>query len=262
MPDIAISRHRLHFEQAGAGDALVFLHGLGSCGQDWLLQMPVLADRFHVIAPDLRGHGESARPQGRVCVTDLAGDVTGMMDALGVGRAHLVGLSLGGCVAQQIALDCPARIRSLTLVNTFARYDSGEPRTAILVALRMVILGTLGLPTQARLVAARLFPKPEQAPLRQIAAQRIAANDPATYRRMLIAIQRFDVRDRLGEIRCPTLVIAGERDTTVPLRAKRFLAAHISGARLEIVADSGHATPVDQPDAFNELLTRFLQSVS
>lgn len=261
MPDITLNRHSLHFEQDGAGDAIVFLHGLGSCGQDWLLQMPVLADRFHVIAPDLRGHGQSAGPQGHARVTDLAGDVTGMLDALGVGRTHLVGLSLGGCVAQQIALDCPARVRSLTLVNTFARYDSGGLRTAILVVLRMAILGTLGLPTQARFVAARLFPKPEQAPLRQIATQRIAANDPATYRRVLIAIQRFDVRDRLGEIRCPTLVIAGERDTTVPLRAKRFLAAHIPGARLEIVADSGHATPVDQPDAFNELVTRFIQSV-
>ena len=262
MPDITINQNCLHLEQDGTGDSLVFLHGLGSCGQDWLLQMPVLADRFHAIAPDLRGHGQSARPQGRICVADLAGDVTGIMDALGVERAHLVGLSLGGCVAQQIALDCPARVRSLTLVNTFARLDSGEPRTALLVALRMGILGILGLPTQAHFVAARLFPKPEQAPLRQIAAQRIAANDPPTYRRMLVAIKRFDVRDRLGEIRCPTLVIAGERDTTVPLRAKRFLAAHIPGARLEIVADSGHATPVDQPDAFNELLTRFLQSVS
>lgn len=261
MPDIAVNRYRLHFEQDGTGDAIVFLHGLGSCGQDWLLQMPVLANTFYVIAPDLRGHGESAAPQGRVRVADLAGDVTGIMDALGVERAHMVGLSLGGCVAQQIALDCPARVRSLTLVNTFARLDSGELRTALLVALRMVILGLAGLPTQARFVAARLFPKPEQAPLRQIAAQRIAANDPATYRQMLIAIKRFDVRGRLGEIRCPTLVIAGDRDTTVPLRAERFLAEHIPGARLEIVADSGHATPVDQPDAFNELLTRFLQSV-
>ena len=262
MPDMVVNRHRLHFEQAGAGDALVFLHGLGSCGQDWLLQMQALSDGFRVIAPDLRGHGESDAPQGRVRVSDLAGDVTGLLDTLGVERAHLVGLSLGGCVAQQIALDCPARVRSLTLVNTFARFDLGEPRTAILVVLRLAVLGTLGLPTQARLVAARLFPKPEQAPLRQIAAQRIAANDPATYRRMLIAIQQFDVRDRLGEIGCPTLVIAGERDTTAPLRAKRFLAEHISGARLEIVADSGHATPVDQPDAFNELLSRFLESVS
>jgi pimeloyl-ACP methyl ester carboxylesterase len=120
----------------------------------------------------------------------------------------------------------------------------------------------LGLPAQARFVAARLFPKPEQAELRALAAERIAANDMTTYTRLMLAIRAFDVTHRLSEIACPTLVIAGDRDTTVPLRAKQYLASHIPGARFELIADSGHATPVDQPEAFNQLVMDFIESVS
>jgi pimeloyl-ACP methyl ester carboxylesterase len=79
---------------------------------------------------------------------------------------------------------------------------------------------------------------------------------------MLAAIQLFDVTRRLGEITCPALVIAGDRDSTVPLRAKRLLASRISGARFELIADSGHATPVDQPEAFNQIVMDFIESMS
>jgi len=260
MPDITINHLRIHFEESGSGDALLFLHGLGSCGQDWLLQIPVFCPRFHVIAPDLHGHGQTDKPRRRVGIAQMTVDAACLLDELGVKRTHVVGLSMGGCVAQQLALDDPARIRSLTLVNTFARFDMGAPGNAIPLVARMGILGVLGLPAQARFVAARMFPKPEQAQLRTLAAERIASNDTATYIRLLLAISAFNVTRRLSEIACPTLVIAGDRDTTVPLRAKQFLAAHIPGARFELVADSGHATPIDQPVVFNQLALGFLVS--
>jgi len=258
-----VNHLRIHFVEAGAGSTILFLHGLGSCGQDWLLQMHVFAKRFRVIAPDLHGHGQTAlrKPRSHIRITQMAGDMIGLLDALDVSHAHAVGLSMGGCVAQQLALDCPARVRSLTLVNTFARFDMGGPGNALPLALRMAVLGLLGLPAQARFVAARMFPKPEQAQLRTLAAERIASNDRATYYRLLLAIGAFDVTHRLGEIACPTLVIAGDRDTTVPLHAKKFLAQHIRGARFELVADSGHATPVDQPDVFNRLVMNFVEVV-
>jgi pimeloyl-ACP methyl ester carboxylesterase len=262
MLNIIVNHLQVHFEEAGSGDAIVLLHGLGSCGQDWLLQVPVFAERFHVITPDLRGHGQTDKPQGGVRVSDLVGDVIGLLDVLDVDRAHIVGLSLGGCVAQELALDVPSRVRSLTLANTFAHLSSDSPRHALMLASRLAVLGLWGLPAQAHFVAARLFPKPEQAGLRKLAAERIAANEPATYRRLLLAIRAFDVRDRLREIKCPTLVIAGDRDTTVPMKAKQLVASLIPGARLEIVADSGHATPIDQPEVFNRLVLNFVESVS
>jgi pimeloyl-ACP methyl ester carboxylesterase len=261
MPAIIINHLRFHFDESGSGDALLFLHGLGSCGQDWLLQMPVFCSRFRVIAPDLYGHGQTDKPRKRVSIAQMTADAACLLDELGVKRTHIVGLSMGGCVAQQLALDDPARVRSLTLVNTFARFDPGAPGNAIPLGIRLGVLSVLGLPAQARFVAARMFPKPEQAQLRTLAAERIAANDLATYYRLLFAISAFNVTRRLREIACPTLVIAGDRDTTVPLRAKQFLAAHIRGARFELVADSGHATPIDQPDVFNGLVMGFVQSV-
>ena len=143
MPHRIINQLRTHYEESGAGDAILFLHGLGSCAQDWLLQMPVFAERFRVVAPDLAGHGESDKPQGHVRVADLASDVIGLLDALEVSCAHVVGLSLGGCVAQQLALDFPSRVRSLTLVNTFARFDLGGPGNALpLARLGWKMVGT------------------------------------------------------------------------------------------------------------------------
>jgi len=261
MPEITLNQFRINYQESGVGDTLLFLHGLGSCGQDWLLQMPAFCPSFRVIAPDLHGHGQTDKPRRRVSIAQMTADVTCLLDELGVKRTHIVGLSMGGCVAQQLALDDPARVRSLTLVNTFARFDPGTPGNAIPLGIRLGVLSVLGLPAQARFVSARMFPKPEQAQLRTLAAERIASNDMATYIRLLFAISAFNVTRRLGEITCPTLVIAGDRDSTVPLRAKQFLAQHIPGAHFELVADSGHATPIDQPEAFNQLVMNFVESV-
>ena len=261
MPDLIVNHLRFHFEESGSGDALLFLHGLGSCGQDWVLQIPTFCERFHVIALDLHGHGQTDKPRWRVSIAKMTADVAYLLDALGIRRTHVVGLSMGGCVAQQLALDDPARVCSLTLVNTFARFDMGSPSNAIPLVARMGVLGLLGLPAQARFVAARLFPKPEQAQMRTLAAQRIASNDMMTYIRLLLAISAFDVTHRLSEITCPTLVIAGDRDTTVPLRAKKLVAQHVPGARFELVADSGHATPIDQAEVFNRLVLEFVESL-
>ena len=261
MPQITINQMKIHYQASGSGAVILFLHGLGSCGQDWMLQVPVLQKTFRVITPDLSGHGQTDKPQGRVRVAHLASDVLGLLDTLNVERAHVVGLSLGGCVALVLALDAPQRVRSLTLVNTFAHLEPDNPGHALMLVSRLALLGVRGLPAQAHFVAARMFPKPEQGMLRKLAAERIAANDITTYRRVLLAVAAFDVRSRLGEITCPALVIAGDRDTTVPMHPKQFLAAHIPGARLEIVADSGHATPIDQPEVLNRLVLEFVESI-
>ncbi len=258
MPLAQVNHIHLYYEETGRGQPVVLIHGLGSCADDWAWQIPPLAGSFRVITLDLRGHGRSDKPAQPYTVALFAADVAALLDTLDLRSAHVIGLSLGGCVAQQLALDFPARVERLVLVNTFARLDMGDPLAAALLIVRMGVLSLVGLPMQARLVARRLFPKPEQAPLRSMAQQRIAANDPAAYRRSLAAVRAFDVLEQLPRITCPTLVIAGDRDTTVPLRAKQLLAARIPQARLEIIQDSGHATPIDQVEAFNHLVLEFL----
>lgn len=242
----------------GAATA-VLLHGLGSCADDWGLQLPALTPDRRVLTVDLPGHGPSPALPGWPGVADFARPVAAALDLEEPGPLHLVGLSLGGVVALQMALERPDRLRSLTLVNAFARLQpapGGFGRS--LVRLALLAFGPMRL--LGAWVARGLFPRPDQAPLRRIAAQRLAANDRRAYLGALAAAARFDVRARLGEIGCPVLVVAGEGDRTVPLACKLELARGVPGARLEVLAGSGHATPLDAAPVFNELVSGFLQA--
>jgi 3-oxoadipate enol-lactonase len=254
---------RLHYVVHNPHDLgspmVVLLHGLGSCGEDWGFQIPALTQRFRTLTLDLRGHGRSNLPPGWPIVPDLARDVAGLMDALDEPSAHIVGLSLGGAVALQLAVDRPDLVRSLTAVNTFAHLKVG--RHGRLPAAKRVTLLLLGrMDRLGILVANGLFPE-EQAYLREAAAMRIAANPRRAYLRALVAVARFDLRPRLGEIVAPTLVIAGDQDTTVPMEAKIELERGIPGARLQLLHGSGHAAPLDKTHEFNALLAEFLDRV-
>jgi pimeloyl-ACP methyl ester carboxylesterase len=238
----------------------VLLHGLGSSSADWTYQLPALGARHRVIAPDLRAHGRSPRGQGRLTADVMAGDVAALLAGLALPPAHVVGLSLGGCVALVLALDHGARVRSLTLVNTFARPAPAGPRGALRFLARLGLLACAPMPVVAAHVARGLFPRPEQHELYLAAMASLARNPRWTYLAAIRGLMAFDVRHRLGEVRCPTLVVAGDRDTTVSLAAKRRLQRSIPGAQLCVVVDSGHVTPYDQIERFNALLLAFVES--
>jgi len=263
MPAVALGDVTLHYETRGPGDGtpIMLLHGLGSSSADWALQLPVLAARHRVIAPDLRGHGRSSRPRGRFTVAAMADDVARLLTALAAPPAHVVGLSLGGCVAQALALDRPDRVRSLTLVNAFARPAAAGPRGALRMLARLGLLACAPMRVVAAHVARGLFPRPDQRELYLAAVASLAGNPRRTYVASLRALAGFDVRRRLGELRCPTLVVAGDRDQTVPLAAKRLLERSIPGAKLLIIPDSGHATPYDQATPFTSALLAFIDGV-
>ena len=234
------------------------LHGLGSCGDDWAPQIPALAERYRVLTVDLPGHHRSARPRGALSIDRMAADVDALLDRLAVEGVHVVGLSLGGCVALALALRAPARVQSLVLVNAFAHLRPQRLRAAIRSGGRAFLALAAPMSLVAAYVAREAFPRADQAALRETARARLAANPRRHYLACLATLMRFDVRDRLGAIRCPTLVIAGARDVTVPLAAKKLLAESIPGARLCVVADSGHVTPFDQADRLNQLLGEHL----
>jgi 3-oxoadipate enol-lactonase len=143
-------------------------------------------------------------------------------------------------------------------VNTFARLRPEKSGDLIYFASRMLIVYTLGLSTQARMVANRLFPDPEQEELRQELIKQINQADPKGYRAAMRALGRFDVESQLSEIQAPTLVVTGERDTTVPLKLQQNLAQGIANARHVVIPDAGHAVTADKPQVFNEILMQFL----
>ncbi len=252
--DRVMLSHEIH---GSHGPLVLMLHGLGSRGEDWVLQVPALQDEYRLVTCDLRGHGSSPTSPGWPTLSDLAEDVVGLLQQIGEPSAHVVGLSLGGGVALQMGVDHPQRVESLTIVNATAalriplsRLPSAVVRIALLLTGRRRRLGEW--------VAAGLFPRDDQQELREVAAERIAANLRRNYLQAINATLRFDLRNQVHWIVAPTLVVAGELDRTFSLRSKIALARAIPGARMEIIEGSGHATPLDAPDEFNRLLLEFL----
>ena len=254
-----LAERALHHTVRGTGGPpVLLLHGLGSCAADWTPQMAVLEPRYRVVAVDLPGHGATSLPRGRLTIERMAEAVVAVAEDLALAEAHVVGLSLGACVALRLVLQSPARVRSLTLVNPFARVRPGGLGDLARMVQRLVLLGTAPMPWVAAHVARRLFPWPEQQALHDAAVASLAATSRRGYAATMRALARFDARGQLAAIRCPALVVAGDRDRVVPLEAKLRLGAAIPGARVVVVPASGHATPYDQPATFNRLLLEFL----
>lgn len=260
MPFIELPDLRLRYETAGAGSPVILLHGLGSSADDWRLQESAFAAAHQLITLDLRGHGQSAWA-GPLTIPLMARDVATVLARLAAGPAHVVGLSLGGCVALALAQAHPAAVRSLTLVNTFAVYRPAGAGGVFRVIKRLWLLAFGSPAAMAGFIAQGLFPKPEQAPLRAAAIASLGRNGRRAYWQAIQALRRFDARAGLSALRCPTLVVTGDRDTTVPRTASAALAAGIPGARQVWLADSGHASPIDQPAAFNAAVLDFLRQV-
>ncbi len=259
MPHLTTNHIRLRYETWGEGPPVILLHGLGSSADDWVFQLPDLGRAFRCLPLDLRGHGLSDKPPGPYSMALFAADVIGLIQALALGPVHVVGLSLGGMVAQQLALDAPALVRSLVLINTM---PGPWPPTRTMLRNGWRRLRAFSAPsdmqTTARLVANNLFPREDQRLLHSVTMQRLAANDPLAYRASLRAIMRFWPGRALRRIACPVLIVAGEQDTVVPMLYKDRLQRALPHARLLRVADSRHASNLDQVEIVNRALLEFL----
>lgn len=250
--------HRPERAQGSEAKSVLLLHGLGANSDSWLLQVPALtASGFRVLAPDLRGFGRSDYP-GHISVPDMAADVASLLKALQTGPAHAVGISMGGTVALQLALDYPDLVDRLVLVNTFARLQPDRLIGWLYFAWRLLLVQTVGLPSQARLVARRIFPKPEQEALRQELYKQILQADPRAYKGAILALARFNVQHRLSQVRAPTLIVTGDEDTTVSPRNQAAL-LNIPGACQVVIHGAGHGVIGDHAAEFNRVLLDFLK---
>jgi pimeloyl-ACP methyl ester carboxylesterase len=251
----------LAWEVAGAGEPVLLIHGLGSAGADWKLQVPALASRYRVITYDVRGHGDSGKPEHGYDVSTLAADAAALLRQLGAEPAHVVGLSLGGMIAFQLAVDAPELVRSLTVVNSGPALVGRTPAEKRRLKTRLFLTWALGPRGLARLLAKKLFPKREQAPLREQFLARMAGNDRRAYLAVTRAIMGWTVADRLAEVICPVLVVSGDRDYT-PVATKEEYVRRLRDARLVVIPDSGHATPLDRPEELNQCLLEFFGSLA
>jgi pimeloyl-ACP methyl ester carboxylesterase len=257
MPVLPLRDINLYYEIAGQGDPVVFIHGLGSSARDWEYQVPFFAPRYRVVVFDVRGHGRSDKPTGPYSVPLFAQDAAALIRALEAAPAHVVGISMGGMIALQLAVDEPALVRSLVVVNSGPELVVRTFRERLMILQRFLIVRLLRMRKMGEVLSQRLFPRPDQAPLRQMFVERWAENDPRAYREAMRALVGWSVADRLGDIRCPTLVIASDQDYT-PVSAKEAYVARMPNARLVVIPDAHHAVTVERPEEFNQALLDFL----
>ena len=250
---------RLACHVEGDGPPLLLLHGLGGSHDDWRRQFPAFSRDYRVIAPDLRGFGDSER-QEPFTIAQHARDAVGLLDALGVGRAHVVGLSMGGAVAMELALAEPGRVAGLVLANTAPSFELRGWQRRYMGVSRLLLALLLGVGGVARLFSKAVFPAPHQESLRKRLLERASHTSRWVYIASLRALVRWDAEQRLSSLRCPTLVIGAEHDYT-DIHEKRRWAAKIPGARVVMLPGSRHRSELDAPAAFNDIVRRFLGSL-
>ena len=243
---------------ANAARSVLLVHGLGSNTAGWQGQTGALRSAgWRVLVPDLPGFGQSPFAGGRWRIADVTAEVAALLHALQPAGACVVGISMGGTVALQLALDYPQLVQRLVLVSTFARLRARGPRQLLYYVRRYLLLHLRGLPSQARTVTQHVFPLPAQEDWRAVFYRQILQSDVRAYRSAMLALARFDVQARLAEVRVPTLVITGSQDKTVRPENQAGLMQGIAGAR-QLILNGGHAIMVEQPQAFNQALLQFL----
>lgn len=258
MARVATEAGVLGLFEAGDGPDLpiVFLHGVGSDKSVWRPQLTHFSRNRRTVAFDYPGYGES---DPRPCATrdDFANSILAAMEALGIGRAHVCGLSLGGVVAIAMHTTAPERCASLILADSFAVHPGREGIYQRSVeASRAIGMRALAEARVDMLLGSAATPE-----LRTEVVETMAAIDPEAYRIGAEAVWLADQRDRVAAIRVPTLVLVGDEDRITPPALSQELAALIPGARLKTIDGAGHLANAEQPAAFNAAIDLFLSEI-
>ena len=254
---------KIAWERHGAGDPVLLIHGLGYARWGWEPVLPRLAERFDVLLFDNRGIGESDAPSGPYTAAELAADAVQVLDEADVDRAHVVGTSLGGMVAQELVLAHPERVDRLVLACTTPGGPRAHPMPDVTVRLLTEAAGLEPAVALRRFVENALAPatlaeRPEL--VERIMEHRLrTAQAPAAWAAQAAAGASFDAHDRLGGLRTPVLVQHGGEDVVVDPRNGELLAELLAGARLERFEGCGHLFFWEQPDRFVSSVAAFLE---
>ena len=252
---------RIHYEVHGKGDPVLLIMGLGSNAYGWHRTIPWLAERYEVIAFDNRGTGRSDVPSTEYEIAHMAADAAAVLDATGHARAHIVGASLGGMIAQRFAVTYPERVRALLLICTTP--GGGNAARASQEVMAALVTGGGDPATVYRMNAWFLYGEetrtryPERIEEDLVYRQKIPTT-PAGYMGQLRAAMGHDVWDALPSLGMPTLVVHGDADLLVPTENGRLIASRIASAELVLVPGAGHMLQADAGDAVRMAVLDFL----
>ena len=254
--------HYIHNKIDDDGPALVFVHGAGGRVQSWPLQwqetrfVPSARDKrwisdFPIYIVDLPGHGRSA-PPGRTSIADYAADIIAFTEAVGISQAVIVGHSMGGAIAQQIAWQRPSNLAAIILLGTGAKMPVTD----------LILDGLLtDFPKTVDLITKFAWHKEAADVFTAVARQHTLDTDPLVVHGDFSACNDFDFRDRLAQISTPTLVIGGDTDKMMPLKNSRFLADHIPNAQLVVIANAGHYMMTEKTASVSKAIVAFLNQL-
>ena len=261
MPFVLVDGVSVHYRVQGPieAPALLLIHSLGTSLEMWAPQADALAHQFRVVSYDLRGHGLSQATEGAYSLGLLARDALGLLDALGIERAHVAGVSLGGMIAQTLGIEAGHRVRSLVLGDTASAIGPKSNWDNRAAAIRADGMGSLVDAILARWFTAG-FIETQPALTRGFAAMLLRMPAEA-YISAAFAVRDGDTTADLGRIRCPTLVLVGDEDVSTPPSAAEALEAAIPGARLTVIEQAAHIPTVERPEAVTAAMASFYRSL-
>ena len=258
LDSVEVDGLSISYREAGSGPALVLLHGFLCDSRCWSHQVANLKDRFRVVAWDAPGAGSSADPPDTFSTASYSDALAGFLDAIGIDRAHIVGLSWGGILAQEFYRLYRERVRSLVLADTYAGWRGSLPEAAWKERLATCLRDAEG---PSEVVVAKFVPGvfTDAAPqhLRDEFSAIVSDFHPAGFRLMSLSSAEVDTRDLLLRVDLPTLLLWGDDDRRSPLHIAEQFRAAIRGAELVIIPKAGHLSNMEQPEVFDGHVRRF-----
>jgi pimeloyl-ACP methyl ester carboxylesterase len=253
LPYGIVLKRRVFYESNGNGLPLIFVHGSMANHHTWDSQLQ-LSKAHHLLLLDLPGHGQSEPLDEPITVKLLTDHVAGFAESLGIGPGVFIGHSLGGAICLQLALDSPALVQALVLIGTGAKLGV---LPAILEALKTDFRASVELA-----IGGMAFASPARPEIIERTKRESLKCRPDIAYADFVACNSFDVRQRIPEIKAPTLIIVGDQDRLTPVKWSQFLTDKISGASLQVVASAGHMVMLEQPQEVNRVILAFLDALS
>ncbi len=260
MPKVSVRDIEINYQEEGSGFPLILIHGLNGDLTGWALVMPEFAKHYRTVALDVRGHGHSGKPDQPYSVRQFSEDLHEFLRQLRVSKAHILGLSMGGAIAQQFALDHPEKIRSLILVSTFSYVDPQADQAFSRLRQR---LSTGGYPAFFDEVVKLAF-TPEYiaahpGPIAELKEKRIKINSPVAIGRATDACLIFNLKDEISKIALATLIVSGREDVFTPIHLAGQIHRSIPGSEWKIIEGAGHNLYIEKAPELAQIVLEFLR---
>lgn len=259
MPLTSVNGIELNYIDSGSGNNVVLLHGLGSSNRDWDLQIPILSQKFRVIAPDFRAHGQSTKVVKTQSVEHMTEDVFQLLKYLKIEKASFVGFSMGGAISFEMAIQHPEIVEKLAIINSGPDFNNPNDSGVHILAERTKIIKEFGFEPLAEKISNGMFPEEYQTEWREDFKKRIMSNDEDSYLLTFGEFMKWGLGEKISVIEKPTLIITSDQDYT-SVEYKKSYQQKMKNATLEIIQNSRHGVVLDGAEQLNSVLLNFLEN--